>query len=50
MTDVFDDPRLVESDGAATEAERAERDPRVAVRFAEELEAALGRIVEAPRR
>ncbi len=26
MTDVFDDPRLVESDGAATEAERAERD------------------------
>lgn len=28
----------------------AERDPRVAVQFAEEIEAALGRIAEAPSR
>ncbi len=40
---------------ATTEAEEAaawyaERDPRVAQRFAEELDAALERIAEAPRR
>ncbi len=44
----FHPEALAEAEAAA--ARYAERDPRVAVRFAEELEAALGRIVEAPRR
>lgn len=39
---------LAEAEAAA--ARCAERDPRVAVKFAQELEATLGRIVEAPRR
>jgi plasmid stabilization system protein ParE len=39
---------LAEAEEAA--AWYAERDPRVAARFAEELEAALNRIVEAPHR
>jgi plasmid stabilization system protein ParE len=39
---------LAEAEAAA--AWYAERDPRVAVRFAEELEAALNRIADAPHR
>ena len=38
------------AEGEEAAASYAERDPRIAVRFAEELETALNRIAEAPHR